>query len=533
VVGNITGSYFLGNGSQLTGLPENYSNSNVSAFLPTYTANITAGNILTNNYRYANGVIVDFGNISTLNSDDLSYTAPFGGAGELTGTEKLSQFVSVLDFGADPTGSADSRGAFQAALNSAKHVYIPTGNYRINSGLQMLYTGQMMSGDGRDASVLEIDSGFNLSSAAVIDCSNIQPGVVLRDFGIKFTQPDTTNRASLTAYPVAIKAVDAPRVTIQDLKIQGAIDGIDLTGNSGGAFIELLEMSGFGTGITIDGSLDTIRVNKFHYWPFNLTSNQQTIFYSSGTQAMQVGRVDGLFINEFLNISYLGMTLASTGSGDPWVYIENSAFDTWNGIVQNGGSLQVTNSYITVTTTNNVNGYIMAGTNTWAQFTNCRFLSGSPNQSMILMQDATNCTLNISQGHFEGPVANIPYIYVGTSVVSGSTLQVSDSTFAINSVNSYVLYGLTPNNATNINFHLVNNVVQTNPNVAFSQPMFRFSNNNRISMSNNRAFDKGSGAGTFISIPQDNWNAVSLNVAPGWTMTFPTATQGFYSNNPR
>jgi hypothetical protein len=63
--------------------------------------------------------------------------------------------------------------------------------------------------------------------------------------------------------------------------------------------------------------------------------------------------------------------------------------------------------------------------------------------------------------------------------------------------------------------------------------MFRFSNNNRICMSNNRAFDKGTGAGTFISIPQDNWNAVSLNVAPGWTMSFPTATQGFYSNNPR
>ena len=45
--GNITGNYILGNGALLTGLPETYANSNVAAFLPTYTGNITAGNIST------------------------------------------------------------------------------------------------------------------------------------------------------------------------------------------------------------------------------------------------------------------------------------------------------------------------------------------------------------------------------------------------------------------------------------------------------------------------------------------------------
>ena len=40
--GNITGSYVLGNGSQLTGLPATYSNSNVQAYLPTYSGNIGA-----------------------------------------------------------------------------------------------------------------------------------------------------------------------------------------------------------------------------------------------------------------------------------------------------------------------------------------------------------------------------------------------------------------------------------------------------------------------------------------------------------
>jgi len=58
-VGNIsTATFFIGDGSQLANLPiqpGTYSNTNVASFLTTYTGNITAGNILTDNYLYANG----------------------------------------------------------------------------------------------------------------------------------------------------------------------------------------------------------------------------------------------------------------------------------------------------------------------------------------------------------------------------------------------------------------------------------------------------------------------------------------------
>ena len=61
-VGNISGTYFLGNGSQLSGLPQNYGNANVESFLPTYSGTLAPSAIYTNNYFYANG-------------------APFGGGG--------------------------------------------------------------------------------------------------------------------------------------------------------------------------------------------------------------------------------------------------------------------------------------------------------------------------------------------------------------------------------------------------------------------------------------------------------------------
>jgi hypothetical protein len=61
--GNITGNYFIGNGSQLTGLPEGYGNADVAAYLPTYTGNLASlqGNVITTanvtgNYILGNGL---------------------------------------------------------------------------------------------------------------------------------------------------------------------------------------------------------------------------------------------------------------------------------------------------------------------------------------------------------------------------------------------------------------------------------------------------------------------------------------------
>ena len=52
--GNVTATYFIGNGSQLTGLPASYANANVAAYLPMYTGNIAAGNAALGNLVSAN-----------------------------------------------------------------------------------------------------------------------------------------------------------------------------------------------------------------------------------------------------------------------------------------------------------------------------------------------------------------------------------------------------------------------------------------------------------------------------------------------
>ena len=53
-LGNVRANYFIGDGSQLTGLPASYGNSNVANYLPTYTGNLTAGNANLGNSVNAN-----------------------------------------------------------------------------------------------------------------------------------------------------------------------------------------------------------------------------------------------------------------------------------------------------------------------------------------------------------------------------------------------------------------------------------------------------------------------------------------------
>jgi hypothetical protein len=43
--GNVSANYFVGNGSQLTGLAATYGNANVANYLPTFSGNISAGNV--------------------------------------------------------------------------------------------------------------------------------------------------------------------------------------------------------------------------------------------------------------------------------------------------------------------------------------------------------------------------------------------------------------------------------------------------------------------------------------------------------
>jgi len=108
--GNITGSFFVGNGSLLTGLPATYSNSNVQAYLPTYSGNVSnitaVGNITVVNGIFSGngsgltGVVAagNVGSASQLANGTSSFNIPTADGivvGNIGGVTNVYQFAST------------------------------------------------------------------------------------------------------------------------------------------------------------------------------------------------------------------------------------------------------------------------------------------------------------------------------------------------------------------------------------------------------------------------------------------------------
>ena len=92
--------------------------------------------------------------------------------------EKLSETVSVLDFGADPTGVADNAAIFQSVFDLAFannfEVYIPAGTYKIASVLTLTTdaygNGLVITGSGFKTTVLSFTgTGFMQSNQTQVN----------------------------------------------------------------------------------------------------------------------------------------------------------------------------------------------------------------------------------------------------------------------------------------------------------------------------------------------------------------------------
>lgn len=77
------------------------------------------------------GVVIE------IDSTDVSFIQAGAGAVTRTAQAKMREIVSVLDFGADPTGATNSAAAIQAALAAASHVVVPPGTYRCDSMVEL------------------------------------------------------------------------------------------------------------------------------------------------------------------------------------------------------------------------------------------------------------------------------------------------------------------------------------------------------------------------------------------------------------
>ena len=195
--GNITGNYFLGNGSLLSGLPETYSNANVAAYLLTNTGNIAAGNVLvtsavsaTGNVTGGNilsaGMISTSGNIASQGfisaSGNIVTTGLFIGnfQGNVTGNFVIPGANTQVVF--NTNGSADATAGMTFDTNGPNLFTVlgtisSQGNViagNITTGNVVTATGNVTGGNLRTAGA--VTATGNITGGNIITTANVTGG---------------------------------------------------------------------------------------------------------------------------------------------------------------------------------------------------------------------------------------------------------------------------------------------------------------------------------------------------------------------
>lgn len=124
-----------------------------------------------------------------------------------------------MDFGADPTGVADSTAAIQAALAAAQRVKLPKGTYLISSTLTLGY-GQVLEGDGHQNSILS-------ATTAITMVAMTSSYAMVRDLQIAGDVSSRTPLIGLTLYGASTFCIQN---TVTNIIIQNVQRGIVLDG---------------------------------------------------------------------------------------------------------------------------------------------------------------------------------------------------------------------------------------------------------------------------------------------------------------
>jgi hypothetical protein len=112
-------------------------------------------------------LIATYDNVASLEAGNITYTAPYTGAVSTTIEAKLSETVSITDFGASPSSSAvTNTAAIQAAMTASTSVMVPEGTFAVNS--ITVPANITLFGSSRNGSVLTT-TGSNVLNIDTID----------------------------------------------------------------------------------------------------------------------------------------------------------------------------------------------------------------------------------------------------------------------------------------------------------------------------------------------------------------------------
>lgn len=378
------------------------------------------------------------------------YWTATGGTVSRAAQDRSADIANVLDFGADPTGVADSAPAFNAAAarlsaDGLHHraVYAPAGTYRLN-GQVTLTAGQTLFGDGRGSTILTVDQAFSASASAVISLGSVitgESGCVVRDLAMRFAQPsDLALRSTMKTlaaggtsgtggtgvmYPPAIViANNQSRSKIMNVRVGGAWVGIRNT-SSTPLYLDNIEMGALNIGMDLTNHIgDFCHLLAYHFWPFDLIPGGvvNPVFNDGQTIALQLGDVNAFEAHGIC--TYNGRIVFTSAAQTGWFHITNLMCDTDMATLEIGGAkwLHITNFYSSCSATGAGKPRVnVQGPGTAFVTINNWWSSGSgPNPQLAVTYNATDVTIS-NATMFHSPTG-YPAV-----LVSGGTLRFYNS----------------------------------------------------------------------------------------------------------
>jgi hypothetical protein len=164
----------------------------------------------------------------------VTYSPPFTGAVDTTVEAKLSESVSVKDFGAVGDGVTDDTDAIQAAINSSSSVIrIPEGDYKITDkngayGILISATNKTIIGDGLEVANLIYTSSATNRPAISVTASDVH----IKGIRIDGTA-NATKSAQTTANCNGITFTNASECSVRFCQIIGGHYGLHFDNDTG------------------------------------------------------------------------------------------------------------------------------------------------------------------------------------------------------------------------------------------------------------------------------------------------------------
>ena len=195
-------------------------------------------------------------------SSTVGYTPAGTGAVPTTVQAKLRESVSVLDFGADPTGVASATSAFQAAVNNGGTVYVPSGTYKLNSQLKINTNNTTL--------LLAANVTLNLSGQAAnqnrADFGN-QINVTANYCAVIGSGPSSLIQLTNGTQSNAIGLLTGHVFTVRDLTMDGGASTVaGFTDDTFGCGILILCTNADGATTDARATIDSVYMrNFFHY----------------------------------------------------------------------------------------------------------------------------------------------------------------------------------------------------------------------------------------------------------------------------